>query len=418
MARIKGKNIRVPTDGKVSPVAEDDKPSYAPSPETTDPTGTTNKPMDTTEDEAPKPAPPSVGDAPPSDTTPPETGGAIPDIGKRKKPEDGNTPTPSDGDEKPSSRRGGINIDAPKFTSDSRSADKDHLANVDISKRTGNYLLSIGLPRSGKTVLQSFMTYYMDVGGKLNVNLDNKEPAKYGGAINHEAQRIKTVWLESWKKGLLPDSTPVGEDEIRELRLNVTNQENTRQKFNFSFLEVSGENFLEMVPDEQRNSSLFDRLKAFLSNKKINMNLAFVLKHDEEQDLPSCDALFTNFIDVVTNQLNLKISNRAGLILILPNTKAIFGKEDWEKSRKDPKFYEKIMKDYIYQNFPATYKIFDNWKKSNRGIMSFYIGDVDNDVLTNKDYQDVKAFIGLNYRMFTGKKLAPKFSWIRALIGG
>ena len=173
-----------------------------------------------------------------------------------------------------------------------------------------------------------------------------------------------------------------------------------------------------MVPDEQRNSSLFDRLKAFLSNKKINMNLAFVLKHDEEQDMPSCDALFTNFIDVVTNQLNLKINNRAGLILILPNTKAIFGKEDWERSRKDPKFYEKIMKDYIYQNFPATYKIFDNWKKSNRAIMSFHIGDVDNDVLTNKDYQDVKAFIGLNYRMFTGKKLAPKFSWIKALMGG
>ena len=184
MARIKGKNIRVPTDGKVSPVAEDDKPSYAPSLETTDPTGTTNKPMVTTEDEAPKPAPPSVGDAPPSDTTPPETGGAIPDIGKRKKPEGGNTPTPSDGDEKPSSRRSGINIDAPKFTSDSRSADKDHLANVDISKRTGNYLLSIGLPRSGKTVLQSFMTYYMDVGGKLNVNLDNKEPAKYLSLIH------------------------------------------------------------------------------------------------------------------------------------------------------------------------------------------------------------------------------------------
>ena len=85
--------------------------------------------------------------------------------------------------------------------SDSRSADKDHLANVDISKRTGNYLLSLVFQK-WKTVLQSFMTYYMDVGGKLNVNLDNKEPAKDGGAINHEAHRIKTVWLESWKKGL------------------------------------------------------------------------------------------------------------------------------------------------------------------------------------------------------------------------
>ena len=30
--------------------------------------------------------------------------------------------------------------------------------------------------------------------------------------------------------------------------------------------------------------------------------------------------------------------------------------------------------------------------------MSFHIGDVENDVLTNTDYQDVKAFIGLNYK--------------------
>ena len=52
MARIKGKNIRVPTDGEVSQVTEDDKPSYAPSPETTGPTGTENKPTDTTEGDA------------------------------------------------------------------------------------------------------------------------------------------------------------------------------------------------------------------------------------------------------------------------------------------------------------------------------------------------------------------------------
>ena len=40
------------------------------------------------------------------------------------------------------------------------------------------------------------MTYYMDVGGKLRANLDIKEP----DGINHEAQRQKTVWLESWRK--------------------------------------------------------------------------------------------------------------------------------------------------------------------------------------------------------------------------
>ena len=70
------------------------------------------------------------------------------------------------------------------------------------------------------------------------------------------------------------------------------------------------------------------------------MNLAFVLKHDEETDIQSCDAL-TNFIDFVTNQLDLKIRNRAGLILI-SNTRAIFGQEDWERFEKMQNFMKKL----------------------------------------------------------------------------
>ena len=36
--------------------------------------------------------------------------------------------------------------------------------------------------------------------------------------------------------------------------------------------------------------------------------------------------------------------------------------------------------------------------------MSFHIGDVENDVLTNTDYQDVKAFIGLNINNVYGQE--------------
>ena len=96
-----------------------------------------------------------------------------------------------------------------------------------------------------------------------------------------------------------------------------------------------------MVPNEEQNSTLFDRLKAFLSNKNKN-EFAFVLKHDEEADMPSCDALFTNFIDFVTNQLDLKIRNRAGLILIVPNTKAILVKRIGSDLAKMLNFMKKL----------------------------------------------------------------------------
>ena len=292
----------------------------------------------------------------------------------------------------------------------------DHLAEVNISSRRGNYLLTVGLPRSGKTVLQSFMTYYMGVAGKLDAQLDNKEKGK-AGTINHEAQRIQTLWLDSWKKGEFPESTSVGENEIRELRLTVTNNENSGQKFNLSFLEISGENFLSVVPDRNQIPKLFDRLKSFLTNKNIKINIIFLLKSDEENEQVSCDALFTNFIQFVNNELNIDVRKKLNLILVLPATKSIFGEDKWAQAKKNKRLYEKIMKSYVYEKFPATYMIYNNWKKNNRAIMAFNIGDIENEKLKNQNFEDVKSFINLNYRLFTGKNLSPRFKWFKKLLG-
>ena len=292
----------------------------------------------------------------------------------------------------------------------------DHLAEVNISSRRGNYLLTVGLPRSGKTVLQSFMTYYMGVAGKLDAQLDNKEKGK-AGTINHEAQRIQTLWLDSWKKGEFPESTSVGENEIRELRLTVTNNENSGQKFNLSFLEISGENFLSVVPDRNQIPKLFDRLKSFLTNKNIKINIIFLLKSDEENEQVSCDALFTNFIQFVNNELNIDIRKKLNLILVLLDTKSIFGEDKWAQAKKNKRLYEKIMKSYVYEKFPATYMIYNNWKKNNRAIMAFNIGDIENEKLKNQNFEDVKSFINLNYRLFTGKNLSPRFKWFKKLLG-
>mgnify|MGYP001590852625 FL=1 len=289
----------------------------------------------------------------------------------------------------------------------------DHLAKVNISNRRGNYLLSVGLPRSGKTVLQSFMTYYMDVAGKLDAQLDNTEK---DGTVNHEAQRIKTNWLESWKKGDLPESTSVGEDEIRELRLTVRNQENSGQKFNLSFLEISGESFLSVVPNRNSIPKLFNRLIAFLTNKHVKINLVFLLKTDEQNNI-SCDALFTNFIAFLRNEIKGDFRKKISLILVLPDTRNLFGEDEWLKARNNRQVYKKMMKSYVYKNFPATYREYDKWVKDKRAIISFNIGDIKNGRLTNQNFDDVKGFINLNYRFFSGKSLSPRFKWFRKLTG-
>lgn len=322
--------------------------------------------------------------------------------------------------EKPKGGLGGVSAPSPKTPNpwekpanpkmvkprSKRDDLEDHLAKVDIPKRTGNYILSVGLPKSGKTTLQSFMTYYMDVAGQLSASLDIREK---DGSINNEAQRLRNQWLESWKKGEFPDSTPVGEDEIREVRLNVVNQENTRQNFNLSFLEISGENFTDLVPTDQQIPILFKRLKEFLSNKKIKLNIVLVLKTKEIEGDPSNDSLFVNFFTFIDNQLNLDIKNRIGLLILLPNPKEALGEEDWVRSRKDRKFLRKRVRNYVYDQFPSTYKIYDSWNKKNRGLMPFHIGDLElaSDKLKNTDFADVQGFIRGNYKLFTGKDLQP-----------
>jgi hypothetical protein len=49
--------------------------------------------------------------------------------------------------------------------------------------------------------------------------------------------------------------------------------------------------------------------------------------------------------------------------------------------------------------------------------MAFNIGDIENEKLKNQNFEDVKSFINLNYRLFTGKNLSPRFKWFKKLLG-
>ena len=295
---------------------------------------------------------------------------------------------------------------------------EDYLASVNIEERTGNYLISVGLPGSGKTVLQSFTTYSMSVAGNLSVKPDNIENQK--GEINHQAQHLRTLWLDDWKRGQFPKGTPLRENEIREIRLNVENLENRSQNFNFSFLEIAGENFKDVVP-EGSVPILYDRIKRFLTNTKIKLNIAFILKTDEALGEPTNDALFTNFIDFIEANLKLDLTQKVGLILVVPNPKLVFGQEDWARMRSnrsaDRKFYKERLRQYIYDNFPATYTIYDRWNSKKRAITIFHIGDEIDGLLQNKDYKDARSFINLNYNFFTSKNLEPKNSRWKRIFG-
>ena len=105
-----------------------------------------------------------------------------------------------------------------------------------IEKSTGNYLLTLGYPGSGKTVLQSFIYYFLATHGAFKATL---EPTRKGAQPAHLTQSLLNKWVRDWSDQKFPESTRESVDAIREIRLKLTPRKNLSKSFNFSFVEVS-----------------------------------------------------------------------------------------------------------------------------------------------------------------------------------
>ena len=73
-----------------------------------------------------------------------------------------------------------------------------------IDKATGNYLLTLGYPGSGKTVLQSFIYYYIATHGAYSGSLEKQ---RKGAQPSHLTQTLLNKWVRDWSDRKLPEST-------------------------------------------------------------------------------------------------------------------------------------------------------------------------------------------------------------------
>ena len=288
------------------------------------------------------------------------------------------------------------------------------LRDADIEARTGNYILSIGLPGSGKTTLQSFVTYYLMNKGPFTVSYANREAAS--GEVDYHSQVIVDDWIDSWKKGRFPKANAVGDDQIREIRLNARYLKNKNVEFNFSFLELSGEVFRNVVPTNDRVPNLADTISRFLGANKIKLTLVLFLDPNTEKN----DQLFHNFFEFVKNSLGITFGKDVNLLFVVPNPqfvqKCLNNDPKYERAKKYN--WEDKKRFFVESNCPITYRRWLNWDKDRRGLMEFHIGTItDNsrsEVLSKPSYKDCERFIGWNYNKFTGREL--RTSWIKRFL--
>ena len=278
-----------------------------------------------------------------------------------------------------------------------------------IEKATGNYLLTLGYPGSGKTVLQSFIYYYIATHGAYSGSL---EKHRKGAQPSHLTQTLLNKWVRDWSDRKLPESTRESVDAIREIRLRLTPQINTSKSFNFSFVEVSGELIKSVVPTEVQAGSIVETMHSFLTAPKSNKMIVYVFDHNEDSNN---DELFSSLIQYLENAIPGKLDRSYSLMIVVPNPNLVLQRmsSDERFGRKYSNINEltpEALRHYLRVKAPQLVTTFRYWKKSKRGIYKFHIGEVSENstgdqILESFDFKDSGRIIDFCYQQFHGTKL-------------
>ena len=286
-----------------------------------------------------------------------------------------------------------------------------------IDKATGNYLLTLGYPGSGKTVLQSFIYYYIATHGAYSGSLEKQ---RKGAQSCHLTQTLLNKWVRDWSDRKLPESTRESVDAIREIRLRLTPQINTSKSFNFSFVEVSGELIKSVVPTEVQAGSIVETMHSFLTAPKSNKMIVYVFDHNEDSNN---DELFSSLIQYLENSMPGKLDRSFSLMVVVPNPNLVLQRmsSDERFGRKYSNINEltpEALRHYLRVKAPQLVTTLRYWKKSKRGIYKFHIGEVSENttgdqILESFDFKDSGRIIDFCYQQFHGKKL--KEGWFTRL---
>lgn len=277
-----------------------------------------------------------------------------------------------------------------------------------IEKSSGNYLLTLGYPESGKTVLQSFLYYYLATHGDFS---DRLEPQREGSQSGHLTESLLNTWLTDWSNQRFPKATPEFEGAIREVRLQLTPKINTSRAFNFSFVEVSGEFIKRVIPTEVQPGSLVNTMHSFLVAPESKKIIVFVFDHKEESNN---DELFASLIRYLERSVAGRLDQKYSLLIVVPNPDLVLQRVLSDKGRPNSissnnELQPEALLYYLRSRAPQLVATYRSWKKSKRGIFKFYIGPVHQNeleqVLERPDFQDCKRIIDFCYRQFHGSQL-------------
>lgn len=297
-------------------------------------------------------------------------------------------------------------FDVPLGPRPQRSRTHDFLG-PEAHQKTVNYIFTVGRQGSGKSTFQSHLLRYLYTQGDHNVEPD----VEHARSTQSDFRNIVLTWREQWQRGQFPAATTIGRPS--EFRYIVTPNMGKHAALPFGFLEISGEDFIQLAKPTQNGEAppaLMSSIDDFLNNPKANLAFLFVC---QGENILGDDILFSEFLDYLKINIRRDFEKHCSAVLVLSDPDTCQRRLARKMNLPDdgrPLDVEKFVEQFVPQCASRLAK----WK--NRAtIATFSVGAIreEKDPTTGKmvpfirdpSFEDAKLIYDWLYERFTGKRI-------------
>ena len=261
----------------------------------------------------------------------------------------------------------------------------------------GKYILTFGLPQSGKSTFQNFLVRYLAQSSQFAV-----EP------MCEDSKALLFKWRDDWREGRFMDATARGTPKEFRHRVRPLPGARFSKELVFRFFELSGEELRDnVVFSPGREQNLWAETKALLD---CNEGKLFMVLMCDGADLAGNDKFFVDLLTYVQKSLPqanfASLKKRARIMLIISKPHLALRQRYEEGRRSDMPITKEMIKTFM----PDTWKhIKLDWRQeplmarlSLGTIVRVEENGEERDKLVTPDFTHIAAIFERIYNHLTG----------------
>lgn len=290
----------------------------------------------------------------------------------------------------------------------------------------GNYLLTIGKGQSGKS------TFQRQLAMSLLTSTDLYAAELLTGG-DWTARGMVTDWMAQYNHDrTFPAPTKV--DEITEFHFRVTPQRRPRDPLEFSFLEISGEQFVEFRTFGRQGPAITPALSFLLGSPEVRPIYALMLDGEDPDGRRSTrrvgeksihlvdDSIFSNFL-AYAGQIRARFQPAPAVAILVSKPEAAIGDQLARQNASSAARQAALFK-FAKKSLPQTFGVLsDPARRIESVVFGVSIGEVvpsgSERYVAHATFEDTQDIFAWLYERFSGRNIVPFHErFMRMLTGG